>query len=209
MKVVSFDVEGTLVDHRFSALVWEEAIPRLYAQKEDIDLESGKRYVLEEYAKVGERRLEWYDIRYWLQKFGLREDWRKLLESYKREVNVYPEVPTVLERLKDRYVLIVVSNSAREFVNIQMKELRGFFKNIFSATTDFRMLKNTTNLYEVICNRMRIEPNQLAHVGDTWEFDYVVPRKLGVLAYLLDRAGSVSGKFIVKDLESFCNRIGG
>src|SRR4030066_494040 len=71
VKVVSFDVEGTLVTPDFSYAVWFEAIPQRYAEKNGINLELARKAVEEEYRKVGDQRLEWYDVRYWFDKLGL------------------------------------------------------------------------------------------------------------------------------------------
>ena len=60
VKIVSFDLEGTLVDMTFSDKVWNEGIPALYAQKTGLKFEEAKRIVLNEYMKVGEERIEWY-----------------------------------------------------------------------------------------------------------------------------------------------------
>lgn len=208
VKVVSFDIDGTLADERFSRLVWEEVIPRIYARKENIDAESGKRHVYKEYSKIGEERLEWYDIQYWFQHFGLNQDWRELLESYKHEVHLYPEVPSVLRKLEPHYVLIVVTNAAREFAKILTKDIENYFSHIFSTTSDFKVLKSSPRLYELVCERLGVTPDELAHVGDNRKFDYLVPRTLGVKSYLLDRTRSLSSEFILKDLQDFCSRMG-
>jgi HAD superfamily hydrolase (TIGR01493 family) len=208
VKVVSFDIDGTLADERFSRLVWEEAIPRIYARKENIDAESGKRHVYKEYSKIGKERLEWYDIQYWFQHFGLNQDWRELLESYKHEVHLYPEVPSVLRKLEPHYVLIVVTNAATEFAEILTKDIKSYFLHVFSATSDFKVLKSSPRLYELVCEKLAIAPKDLTHVGDHRKFDYSVPRTAGVEAYLLDRTRGTSNGFVVKNLEDFCSRIG-
>ncbi len=207
-KVVSFDVDGTLVDGTFTTLVWEETIPRLYSCKENVDLETAKKYVWEEYSKIGQERLEWYDIRYWLKHFGLNQDWRELLEDHKHEVRLYPEVPSVLQKLKDHnFVLTIITNGAKEFADIQTRSIRGYFTSVFSATTDFGVLKHSTDLYEKICDRLGISPGELTHVGDHRKFDYLVPRQVGVDAFLLDRKRKSSSAHIVRNLEDFCNQV--
>jgi hypothetical protein len=40
--VVSFDMEGTLIDNNFSDLIWETDIPRLYGQKHGLDIETAR-----------------------------------------------------------------------------------------------------------------------------------------------------------------------
>lgn len=204
LRVISFDVDGTLVDLKFNELVWNEGIPLLYAEKMGIGLEEARKHVKQEYDRVGEDRLEWYDIRYWFRYFGL-EGWRELLKSY--EVVVYPEVPWVLNTLTKKYDLIAATNLTREFLDIEMKDLRNFFKHIFSSTSDFNQVKKTTGFYSKMCDILQIKPQEMVHVGDHPIFDYEVPRKLSITAYYLDRTESIHGKYAIKDLKEFEDKI--
>jgi hypothetical protein len=65
IELISFDAEGTVVTPDFSQTIWHEAIPALYAQRKGLDLAQAKKCVYEEYDKIGDQRLEWYDIEYW------------------------------------------------------------------------------------------------------------------------------------------------
>lgn len=47
----------------------------------------------------------------------------------------------------------------------------------------------------------------MAHVGDHYEFDFLVPKRLGILSFYLDRSGNSSGRWVVKDLREFNRRI--
>lgn len=203
-RVISFDVDGTLVDLRFNELIWNEGIPLLYAEKMGIGLEEARKHVKQEYDRVGENRLEWYDIRYWFRYLGL-EGWRELLKSY--EVIVYPEVPWVLNTLTKKYDLIAATNLTREFLDIEMKNLRNSFKHVFSSTSDFKQVKKTIGFYSKICDILQIKPQEMVHVGDHPIFDYEVPRKLSITAYYLDRTGSTHGKYTIKDLKEFEDKI--
>jgi putative hydrolase of the HAD superfamily len=204
LRVISFDVDGTLVDLRFNELIWNEGIPLLYAEKMGIGLEEARKHVKQEYDRVGENRLEWYDIRYWFRYFGL-EGWRELLKSY--EVTIYPEVPWVLNTLTKKYDLIAATNLTREFLDMEMKDLRNFFKHVFSSTSDFKQVKKTIGFYSKICDILQIKPQEMVHVGDHPIFDYEVPRKLSITAYYLDRTGSTHVKYTIKDLKEFEDRI--
>ena len=55
---------------------------------------------------------------------------------------------------------------------------------------------------------MGTKPSNAVHVGDHYEFDYVVPKSLGMEAYYLDRDGRrPKDSYTVKDLREFANLI--
>lgn len=192
IEIVSFNLEGTLVNMTFSDKVWNEGIPLLYAQKTGLKFEDAKRFVLSEYEKVGEERIEWYDIKYWFNRFGL-SNIENLFERYKDKVYVYPEVEGVLDFLSRKFTLILTSNSAKEFIDFLTRKIKGYFKYTFSATSDFKTTKKNPKFYRRICEILNVNPQEIIHVGDRVVDDFEVPRKLGIKAYLLDRLGRMNG----------------
>ena len=205
-SIVSFDLDGTLVDFGFVNSIWLEGVPRMFAEKEKIPLDSARELLKKEYDNVGMEKLEWYNIRYWLKKFGLSEDWRPLFESYKSRVKMYPEALDVLEKLKsENFTLILVTNSPEEFLAIELEEtgIRRFFRHIFSATSEFGQVKNTTDFYLKIASIVDVSPERIIHVGDNWNFDYEIPKKTGMTTYFLDRANQREDEWVVHDLKEF------
>jgi len=202
-KIISFDMDGTLVDPEFTDWVWSHGIPTLYAKKVGIPFEEAKAFVVNEYLKVGEGAIEWYDIKYWFQWFQLEQSWSMLMKQYADKINIYPDVNSVLERLKAGFRMVLTSNAGREFIDVEMEVtgLGRYFERIFSATSDFREVKKTKGFYQRICQILETRPQEIVHVGDHYEFDYVVPRSLGIRAYYLDRSGGRKGEFIIPDLR--------
>jgi HAD superfamily hydrolase (TIGR01549 family) len=189
IKVVSFDVDGTLVSPGFVDCVWLEGIPQLYAEKEDLSFEQAFDYVKSEYDKIGEHRIEWYNIEYWLRKFGLAIPYETLFRKYEAELQIYEEVERVLSVLKeDGYELILSSNAATEFIEFQTKPIKKFFSYVFSATSDFGQVKKTNGFFARVCEILNVKPQAVVHIGDHWVFDFINPRKIGITAYYLDRA---------------------
>jgi len=185
IKVVSFDLEGTLVTPDFSQAVWYEGIPSLYATRSGISLEKAKAEVQKEYQKVGDQRLEWYDIKYWVNYFDL-DGYQELLENCRGRVAYYPEVISVLSSLGKIYPLIIATGTAGEFLPHLLSKIKGCFIRVFSSVSDYGQLK-TPSFYLKICGEMGILPEDMAHVGDNWQFDFTIPREVGINVFHLNR----------------------
>lgn len=209
-SLISFDLDSTLIDPTYTTFVWEIGVPKLYAKKYGTSLSEATSIVKAEYERVGDASLEWYDIAYWFNYFKLPGRWEDLMEQHRDKIRPFPEVKEVMEDLVQYHDLIVISNAAREFVEIEVKEARigDYFARIFSTTSDFRQVKKTSNIYRQICEIMGTKPPDAIHVGDHYEFDYMVPKRLGIEAYYLDRDGkNPRDSFTVNNLREFANLI--
>lgn len=207
---ISFDLDGTLVDHGFSTAVWREAIPALVAKRRGLSLEAAKAWVYMEYDRVGQEALEWYDLAYWHRKFGLDGAWRRILDEHRHLIRLFPEVPCVLEDLSQHYDLIILSNASRAFIEEELSHsgLHEFpFLHVVSATSDLQQVKKTNSFYKKVCNRLGIHPSRLIHVGDHLEFDYHAPVRAGIRAYFLDRSRAESAEYCVRDLNEFAAKV--
>ncbi len=209
IKVISFDLDGTLVAPEFNEWVWGVGIPQLFAGKKGIPFDEAKEIVEGEYRKVGDGSLEWYDIKYWFKFFQLDGNWKPLLNRFSQRIKIYPEVLKVLKDLSSHYRLIIISNASREFIDIELEvaELRGYFSRIFSATSDFGQVKKTAEFYGRICQILLIGSQEMVHVGDHWEFDYLVPKSLGIQALHIDRSGNRRGDDVIRNLEEVGQRL--
>ncbi|NAS88426.1 HAD family hydrolase [ANME-1 cluster archaeon AG-394-G21] len=208
IKVFSFDVDGTLVSQEFADCVWLRGIPEAYAAKHALSFEHAFEFVKREYDNIGENRIEWYNIRFWLRKFNLKIAYEKLFEKYEAEVKIYTEVESVLKVLKEAgYVLVVNSNAATEFIDFQIQPIRKYFSHVFSATSDFGELKKSNGHYAQVCEILDVKPQEVVHTGDHFVFDFLNPRRIGITAYYLDRSRdampAVNGndEFLISDLN--------
>lgn len=208
IKVFSFDVDGTLVSQEFADCVWLRGIPEAYAAKHALSFEHAFEFVKREYDNIGENRIEWYNIRFWLRKFNLKIPYEKLFEKYEAEVKIYTEVESVLKVLKEAgYVLVVNSNAATEFIDFQIQPIRKYFSHVFSATSDFGELKKSNGHYAQVCEILDVKPQEVVHTGDHFVFDFLNPRRIGITAYYLDRSRDAlhddngNDEFVISDLN--------
>jgi HAD superfamily hydrolase (TIGR01549 family) len=195
-EILSFDMDGTLVDTSFIDAFWFEGIPSSYAKKRGISRDEAVKRVIKAYDEIGDERLEWYDIKYWFKRFNLDEDWKKVLNRYVSRIKVYEEVPSTLEDLSHDYQLVINSNCPREFLDVELAstKIKHYFTQIFSSTSDFKQIKKTGNYFKKVCEILNISPSQIIHIGDNWKFDVVAPSEIGINTIFLDRENKFSKK---------------
>lgn len=207
IKVISFDMDGTLIKSNFADLVWLDGIPKLYSEKYGISFEKSKEKFFDEYDKIGKNRIEWYDLNYWFEKYELNETIVNLFNRYKNKLEIYDEVEQVLKNLNEKYKLIVASNAPREFLDFNLTNISHYFLRLFSSISDYYILKKNSDFYLNILNELNISTDEMIHIGDNYESDYLVPRNLGIKAFYLDRDGYKEGDNIVLNLNDFSNLI--
>ena len=204
-KIISFDAEGTLVTPGFSEAVWHKAIPELYGRKNGLEFEQARQFVRQEYDRLGDHRLEWYDISYWLNLWDLG-DHRNLMHSYRDHIIYYPETKGILSKLSPNHTLIVSSASTRVFLDMMTEDIGKHFATVFSSISDYKQVKNA-DFYRTVCRVMNVEPQDIAHVGDSWDFDFIAPAEIGVRSYFLDRDGKRQGSRVVSNLQEFLDKV--
>ncbi|MHA2247048.1 MAG: HAD family hydrolase [Candidatus Hodarchaeales archaeon] len=207
LKVVSFDVVGTLLDSNFEDHFWNAMIPLLYAEKRGISFKEANEYIQREYDHIGNMDIRWYQPSFWFKCFDLDEDPLGVLRSHTNKVKFYPETLSVLKKLSQKYDLIVVSGTIREIIEIMIEKVRHYFKHIFSPISDRNEVKKTPQMYEMICKVLRTEPDTMAHVGDEWYSDFISPSQIGIKSFYLDRTGKKGGEFVIRDLNELKDRL--
>ena len=207
IKVVSFDFDGTLADENFDKLLWFVEIPKLYAKKHKLSLEDAEKKVFSEYdSHIGHHN--WTDVGFWFEHFDLG-DYNKLLDDMKHHIRLFPDTLPTLEELNKRFRLVMVTNAEKKILDLKLKVdgVDQFFSDIFSAPSDFSKLKKDESVYSEIIKRLGIEPDEMVHVGDSWESDYLVPKKVGISSFFLDREGIRQGENVVHSLVEFKEKL--
>lgn len=187
IKIISFDMDGTLVPTDFVNAVWLEGIPSLYAEKHNISFEKAYEIVTRAYDEVGEHRIEWYYLDYWIKRFELNITKEELFNKYRDKVKIYKDAEEAIKSLSTRYKLIICSNAEKDFILFQLNPLLPLFHRVFSATSDFKEVKKSREFYGRICDLLKVKPEEIVHIGDHPIFDYFNPREIGIKAFLLNR----------------------
>lgn len=200
IRILSFDLTGTLATFRYCDSVWFEGLPRLYAQKNALSVDEARTVLRKAYDEIGEEALEWYDIKYWFNRFGLGTGWAELLQQHSHTIEFYDETQGVLERCSQSYDLVLITNAAREFVEVETPSITKYFRKVISSVSDFGEVKKHPEFYARVCDSLGVDPSAWVHVGDHWQFDFMAPRGIGMTSFFLDRKKERSGEFIIHSL---------
>ncbi len=188
--VLSFDLDGTLIDKNFDDAIWLVELPKLYARQNGTTMEKAKEIFFAEYRKIGPNRLEWYDIGHWFEKMGLDVPARKVVEDLRHKILLYPDVLPALRRLeKSGTRMAVFTNSPRMFTEIKIKAegLGSFFEKIVCVPSDYRKVKGHDGAFERFAGELGVEACDITHVGDSYEIDYLPALRAGCKAVLIVR----------------------
>lgn len=186
IKIISFDIDGTLVDSDYNDLIWHKAIPEMVAEKNGLNFEEASAIVQKEYDRVGEDDYRWYDIKYWIDFFQLGIGYQELLQKYEQDIIIFSDVEPILEQLSRKYRLISITSMPREFMNIKLKRIKEFFQETFSTLSEYKELKNRDVFFQ-IRRKLRVNPEQLLHIGDHEKQDFLAAREAGWKVLLIDR----------------------
>ena len=188
IKVVSFDVHGTLTTNFHVEEFWFRELPRVYANEHKLEISEATKIVNSHYDKVSKKDKEWYSPEYWFETFKIQEDMREAVKRICQKAVFYSDVIPVLSNLSKKYKLVVCSASPHIFLDYDIKPLRVHFANIFSSMTDYGMIGKPAEFFSDVCKILKIEPFEMAHVGDDLDFDQKNPSSIGINSYFVDRS---------------------
>jgi len=201
VEIVSFDLDGTLIKRRFADYFWLELIPKHYSRKYGLAIDEAREIVIRKYEEVGVDDIRWYTPEYWINLFKLNFNVKEELNNIKHLAEPYPDAIEVLKNLYGKYILIVATNAHKEFVDVEVRVIgEKYFKHLFSCVSNYNLPRKTGEFYTNIAREMNVNPKDIVHVGDDEKYDFIVPRRVGVKAYYLDRSCRGSSKYIIKSL---------
>jgi len=189
-KVISFDLDGTLVDLDFDLYLWFEELPRLYSEQNGVPLAQAKEMMRSEYDRIGMQRREWYDICFWIRHHNLKVDPQKVVKDLSHKISVFPDALPVLKKFKSqKRRMVVFSNTPKMFLDIKKKVdcLEGFFERTISVYSDYSKIKSNDGVFARLAAELGVETCEILHVGDSYKSDYVPATREGCEAILLDR----------------------
>jgi putative hydrolase of the HAD superfamily len=162
-------------------------------------------------------RIRHYSISLALQRCGhdpaLADAAFEAFFTVRNELELYPEVDDALQALSSRYALLAVTNGNAD---ISRMPVARHFQGSVSAR-ELGVGKPDPRIFEAACERLRMAPHEVMHVGDDWQLDVEGALGAGLWAVWLHRTGTSqqpsckteAGRlWIVQDLAMLVRRLG-
>ena len=127
------DMDGTLLDLHFDSIFWKEHIPRQYAAKRGLDINTAKN-ILTPHFRATEHTLDWYCIDYWSKALNL--DVGLLKQDLKHLIRFKPYAQDFLTLMRQqKKQLILVTNAHEKSISIKLEHtlLDQYIDQIISA----------------------------------------------------------------------------
>lgn len=193
VKSIVFDMYGTVVDVGAVADACKEIAPdpaAFNAQWRAKQLEyTFLRTAMGRYKNfwtITEEALEFA-----IQRFGLQvtaEQRQKLLEAWLHPTP-YPEVAAALPRLKEKYILAILSNGSPKMLRTGLEQtgLMSHFNQVLSADAA-RLYKPSPKVYELAPKQMRLKKTEILFVSSN-SFDVIGAKNFGFKVCWINRSG--------------------
>jgi 2-haloacid dehalogenase len=193
VKGIVFDMYGTIVDLGAVASVCNGVTPDPLAfntlwrakQLEYTFLRSLMgRY--RDFWKVTEEALE-----FTLQRFAIQvssEQRRHLMDAWLHP-SPYPEVAAALPRLKEKYLLAILSNGTAKMLltGLDRNGLRQYFRRIMS-TDSVKLYKPSPKVYQLALKHMQLKKGEILFVSSN-SFDVLGAKNFGFKVCWISRLG--------------------
>ncbi|MGV8086148.1 MAG: HAD family hydrolase [Candidatus Woesearchaeota archaeon] len=184
IKIISFDLQGTLSDASFSDEFWLETLPQLYAISHNITLIESKQILKEKFRAWGKYDYRYYSTNYWVSELK-QGSFSNVQKNMINKPVFFSDSIELLNTLIGKE-LIIISSTTRDFIDVELGEYKRFFSKVYSSIDDFGIFGKPAELYIQIAKELKVQPNEIMHVGDCKEMDIINATKAGLHTFFFD-----------------------
>ncbi len=130
IDTIFLDMDGTLLDKYYDDYFWEQYVPKVYAEKNQLDVVDAQKLLQSTYRSV-ENTLQWTNLDYWSDRLGL--DMVQLKRDISHLINSHPHIIEYLEYMgKLGKTLYLITNAHPKSLEVKMEQvqLEGWFARV-------------------------------------------------------------------------------
>jgi 2-haloacid dehalogenase len=184
-QIVTFDAYATLINFELAPTTLKVLADRLDLDGLDVDefLDDFRvmrfQAVLEAYRPYHE--VLHSSLRNAMRLHGLeyRESDGDALVEAVPTFGPWPEVPDALRALKKKYEIAIISNTDDNLIARNVENIGVEFDYVITAQ-QAKAYKPDRQTFEYAFQTMDVDPSQVTHVAQGWEYDHIPTRDLGL-----------------------------
>lgn len=223
IKAILFDLDDTLVNSKkaeYNAICKFKSLYSQFNKVTDINFaKAWSKITMEMYEKYhqGEISFEELKIRrirglfsYYsinISNDDAREKFKGYKEIYEKNWILFDDAKEVLESLKNKYKLVILSNGdgKQQRKKIGYTGLDKYFSNIF-ISSEVGYSKPEKGIFEIACRNINLKPENCIMVGDKYKVDIEGSLNAGMNGIWVNRnKEKVSYKLQIKELKELNN----
>ncbi|WP_063734802.1 haloacid dehalogenase type II [Streptomyces sp. RTd22] len=184
-QVVTFDAYGTLVDFELVPATLKTLRDRLDLDGLDVDkfIDNFRvmrfQAVLEAYRPYDEVLHSSLEKAMRLHGLEFRTSDGDALVEAVAGFGPFPEVPDALRALKSRYEIAIISNTNDDLIARNIERIGVDFDHVITAQ-QAGAYKPSRETFEYAYKTIGVEPSQVIHTAQGWEYDLIPTRDLGL-----------------------------
>ena len=169
-KYFLIDLDGVILDTKYDNFFWQEYIPKVYAEKNNIALSDAINFThsLFHYKK---KTKDWYDITYWSNILDIDIAKEKEKETNMDRICLKDGSLDILEKLKlQGKKLFLITNAHRITLNIKLKkfDISKYFDEMI-CSHELGYVKEDIQFWHILRIKLKLDYKSSVLVEDTFD----------------------------------------
>jgi HAD superfamily hydrolase (TIGR01509 family) len=167
IECMLIDMDGVILDNTYDNNFWQNQIPAVIAKNKGISFEDAKRLAIQIF-NFKKNTKDWYDIDYWSNMLNVDIEAEKRSSLSFDRIKLYEGVTETLNKLKNRYRLLLITNAHRKTLNIKLEkyDLAPYFENMLCAH-ELHYVKENVQLWYMLRSKFQLNYTKTVLIEDT------------------------------------------
>lgn len=161
------DMDGVILDNTYDNNFWQNQIPGVISKNKNISFEDAKRLAVQIF-NYKKNTKDWYDVDYWSNMLNVDIEAEKRSSISFDRIQLYEGVTETLNKLKNNFRLILITNAHRKTLNIKLEkyDLNPYFEKMICAH-ELHYVKENIQLWYMLKSRFKLDYAKTLLIEDT------------------------------------------